>query len=172
MKRVSHYDKDGECYAYGKKAEVILKSIFETKGYETRDSTEHEDKYLHSDFFFKGKNDKWYTVDVKGMKKLNRQDANRQDVWTFVELLNTAGYPGWTIKGAYMIAFERENDFVLIRRADLKTFCDERVDQKTRASSAGDAKYICYSRPRRKDLISMIKISDLPEDQIRIWPKS
>lgn len=169
MQRVNEYDRDGDCYAYGKKVEERLISVFNAKGYETRASTLNEDKYQHADFFFKGKNGKWYSVDVKGMKRKNRSDSERQDVWTFVEFQNTAGYPGWTVKGAYLIAFERERDFVLIRRTDLKRFCDERVDRSTRASSAGDAKYICYSRSNRKDLISMIKIDDLPEDQVRLW---
>ena len=171
MQRVSNYDKDGACYAYGKGVEALLRSLFDAKGYETKSSTQEEDKYLHADFFFKGKDERWYSIDVKGMKKLNRSDEARQDEWAVVEFVNTHGYEGWAVKGAHIIAFERESDFVLIKRTDLLAFCEERVDKSVRASSAGDAQYICYSRPNRLDLIAMIKIEDLPRDQIKTLEK-
>jgi hypothetical protein len=172
MKGLNKYDRNGECFTYGKKVEQVLFDLFSSKGYEVKKSTALQDMKLHADFFFKGKCGTWYTIDVKGMRKLNRRDSERQDEWTAIEFQNAWGNVGWTVKGAFMIAFERKNDFILIKRTDLLDFVNERVDRTTFASQASLAKYIIYRRPSRQDLMSFIRLEDLPKDKIKIWKKN
>ena len=59
------------------------------------------------------------------------------------------------------IAFEREKDFILASREELKNFCEERVEQDDRVSSAYEAKYKCYQRAGNKDLITRIRMEDI-----------
>ena len=162
-----HYDK---CFSRGKQFEKELMYIFQRKGYETQESNELEDKYKHIDFYARGKDGSFYGVDAKAMKSID-YGKTVQDTFTYVEWLNVRGNKGWLYGEAEVIGFERTSDVILIRRLDLLDFCRSTVSRKCCAKDAPSALYKVYTRPSRKDLISLIRLDDLPEKAIRIWKK-
>jgi hypothetical protein len=105
------------------------------------------------------------------MKRINRSDPSVQDDTTYVEWLNTAGYDGWMVKGADVIIFERKDSILIISREDLLSFCEEKINKDLRVDSARECLYKVYSRQGRSDLISMIRLDDLPKDKIKIYLK-
>jgi hypothetical protein len=148
------------CLSRGKRFERLARDILEREGYETRESTTEEDVYKHTDFWSVGKDGRVYGVDAKARKSLKRGDA-AQDEWTFVEWRNTHGYPGWLVKGCDILCFERLEDILLVKREDLLDFCTQRTNRELFVDKASDAKYCVYSRPNRKDVISLFRFSDL-----------
>ena len=102
-----------------------------------------------------------FSVDVKSRKKASRSDTSFDDVWNWIEFKNVKGNPGWLYGEADYIAFEREKDFILASREELKNFCEERIDQDDRVHSAYEAKYKCYQRAGKKDLITRIRMEDV-----------
>lgn len=162
-----HYDK---CFSRGKQFEKELMYIFQRKGYETQESNEIEDKYKHIDFHAKGKDGEFYGVDAKAMKSID-YGSTVQDTFTYVEWLNVRGNKGWLYGEAEVIAFERLTDVILIRRLDLLDFCRGRVDRECYSKDAPSALYKVYNRPTRKDLISLIKLDDLPKEDVLVWEK-
>lgn len=148
------------CLSRGKRFEQLARSILEREGYETRESTREEDIYKHVDFWAVGKAGKVYGFDAKARKSLTRGDAP-QDEWTFVEWRNTQGYPGWLVQGCDILCFERLEDILLVKREELLSFCTQRTNRELFVDKASDAKYCMFTRPNRKDLISLFRFSDL-----------
>lgn len=169
---VNKYDKGGKCWSRGRAFEEEAKRILAANGLSIRDSTPEQDYLLHADFYaFSKKWGRWVSVDAKAMKRRSRNGEPPQDTYAYIEWLNTAGFDGWTVKGADVILFERNNDMLCIAREDLLAFCEARVDKEKRVTSARDCLYCTYSRDGRGDLISMIRLDDLPKDKIRVWCK-
>ena len=108
----------------------------------------------------------------KAQKKIKRTDAEVNDDLIWVEFLNVAGRGGWLVGAAEYIAFERENDFIIVNRAALWKLCMEKVDQNTRVTQSKHALYKIYQRKDRKDEISIIKFSDIFDNlKFKVWPK-
>jgi len=148
------------CLSRGKRFELLARSILEREDYETRESTTEEDIYQHIDFWSVGKDGKVYGFDAKARKSLARGNP-AQDEWTFVEWRNTQGFPGWLVQGCDILCFERLEDILLVKREDLLAFCAQRTDTELFVDSASKARYCMYTRPNRKDLISLFRFSDL-----------
>ena len=70
-----------------------------------------------------------------------------------------------------IIAFERDNDFVLIKRNYLLGMCQIKCDLSKKVTNSKDALYKGYQREGRKDLISIIKMSDVLEMPHQRWRK-
>ena len=70
-----------------------------------------------------------------------------------------------------MIAFERDKDFVLIKRNYLLGMCQVKCDLSKKVTNSRDALYKGYQREGRKDLISIIKMSDILELPHQRWKK-
>ena len=169
---INSYDKGGECWSRGQDFETQAKILLTENGVSIRDSTPEQDYYEHTDFYaFSEKWGRWVSVDAKAMKRVTRKGGAPQDTFAYIEWLNTAGCDGWTVKGADVILFERQLDMICISREDLLSFCEERVDKTKKVTSARDCLYCTYSRDGRKDLISMIRLDDLPKDKIKVWSK-
>lgn len=163
------FGMDG-CLSRGHKFELVARKSLEDQGYETQKSTMEDDIYAHVDFWAVGKDGKAYGFDAKAMKSLSRGNP-LQDEWAFVEWCNVYGNPGWLVKGCDILVFERLSEIVLVKREDLLEFCRRCTDMSVRAPSAAFAKYCCYTRPQRKDLISMFRFVDL-DIPVRRFPKS
>ena len=113
-----------------------------------------------------------YSIDIKARKKIKRSDNETNDNLIWVEFLNVAGNGGWLVGAAEFIAFERENDFIMVNRSALWKLCLKLVDQDSRVDTAKNALYKIYQRKNRKDEISIIKFSDIFKNlKFKVWPK-
>ena len=165
------YDPSGTCWAQGKKFEHVCRAAFEREGYKTRESTKEEDIKLHADFWVYSELwGSWVTVDAKARKRIQR-NGPIQDEFTYIEWKNTAGRAGWLLCGADIMAFERQHDIVLITRVALLNVARELVDRTKKVTSPSDSLYASYSRQGREDEISMIRLTDIPKDTVKIWTK-
>lgn len=169
-------DRDGECALRGYGFEDVAVRCFEAQGYRTKPpANKQESIYGHVDFWALDKHGNWRSVDAKARKKLSRHDEQAQYEWTFVELKNNYGNPGWIAKGADFMCFELEDSVLVIKRSRLHEWVMERVDMSRRVSYSKDAKYCLYSREGRSDLLTLIKLSDVMEAEglvHKVWPKT
>jgi hypothetical protein len=102
-------------------------------------------------------------------KKYDLAINTYQQLW--IEFKNVLGNNGWLFGSADFIAFERQNDFVLVARKNLITLC-EKIVKKEKVSNPIDALYKTFSRKTRKDELSLIKMDDiLSSTKTFIWPK-
>ena len=125
-----------------------------------------EEQFRHIDYF-----SNFGTIDVKAKKKINRADASEQDELVWVEFKNVQGRDGWLRGQTDIIAFERNNDFILIKRNYLLGMCQVKCDLSKKVTSSRDALYKGYQREGRKDLISIVKMSDILNMPHQIWKK-
>lgn len=119
-----------------------------------KEATKDEDMFQHFDLTIpQGK------VDVKGLKRINRNDSTFTYEYHWVEFQNVRGNKGWVYGDADYIAFEIPEGYLLVDREALLTMCREKVvDRKV-----GNIKevYKLYNRQGRKDILTLVKISDL-----------
>lgn len=168
---ITPYDKGGACWSRGRQFEEVCKEAFKARGYAIRPSTKEEDMKLHADFFaYSPTWGRWLTIDAKAMKRISRNGALQED-FAYIEWKNTSGYPGWTVRGADVVVFERRSDMIVIAREVLLGFAKERVDRDKKVDLPFDSLYCSYSRESRQDEISLIRLNDLPKDNIQIWSK-
>ena len=153
-----------EQYDDGKASENRFKSIIESYGKSVVEATRKQNIEDHIDFFI-GDSDNYVSVDVKGPKGKDRTDPNKKvkplsETWTWVEFKNVNGDPGWLYGKANYIAFEVEEGFLIVKRTDLISFCQEHVDMKTIVENAWEGKYRLYTRKKfkRSDEISYIEL--------------
>ena len=125
-----------------------------------------EEQFRHIDYF-----SNFGTIDVKAKKKINRADASEEDELVWVEFKNVQGRDGWLRGQTDIIAFERNNDFILIKRNYLLGMCQVKCDLSKKVTSSRDALYKGYQREGRKDLISIVKMSDILNMPHQIWKK-
>jgi hypothetical protein len=155
--------KNSACFNGGKEVEKKFISTIEKEKYweNVREANIEEDTGLHFDLIVKAKyhdgHTKDFKVDVKSMKKFNRQDEQIQDEWIWVEFKNVYGKSGWLYGEADLIAFEVKEGFLLVKRDDLLALAEKVVDRKTKVIYSNLAKYKVYTRKGRLDEISMIE---------------
>lgn len=125
-----------------------------------------EEQFRHIDYF-----SSFGTIDVKAKKRINRSDEEEQDQLVWVEFANVQGREGWLKSAVDIIAFERDKDFVLIKRNYLLGMCQVKCDLNKKVENSKDALYKGYQRKGRKDLISIVKMSDITEMPHQIWKK-
>jgi hypothetical protein len=125
-----------------------------------------ENQFRHIDY-----HTSFGTIDVKAQKRISRSDSNEQDELVWVEFLNVQGRNGWLKSAVDIIAFERENDFVLVKRNYLLGMAKVKCNIEDKVTNSSDALYKGYQRAGRKDLISIIKMEDILELPHTIWNK-
>lgn len=171
MRYRNRFDRTGQCSEDGGKAEDFFLSLAQERGWLVEKATRKE-QYLHIDYFLSQAGYQTYSFDVKARKKVKRSDSEVNDDLLWVEWTNVAGKDGWLNGAANYIAFERENDFVIVERFQLKNLCEKLVSKK-KVSSTSDALYKIYQRKGRLDEISIIKFSDIFKNiKYKIWPKN
>lgn len=110
------------------------------------------------------------TIDVKAIKRISRHGDKEPDrIW--VEFRHTKGGYGWLYGKQDFIAFEQNKYYVMVRRSDLAKLAEKLCDQNDYVTKAKDALYKVYNRKNTRDLISMIKITDLLSLQHKIIKK-
>lgn len=125
-----------------------------------------EEQFRHIDYFTS-----FGTIDVKAKKKINRADDDEQDQLVWVEFKNVQGRDGWLRSGADYIAFERDNDFVLVSRNYVLGMAQVKCDLTKKVTNSKEALYKAYQREGRKDLISIVKMEDILNMPHRVWRK-
>ena len=157
MKR-SIYDKK-DSLELGLKAQQRFTEYAKNEGWEVHDSSEYEDINEHWDKrIIKDTYD--FKVDVKGMKRISRNDQNVQDEWHWVELHGVReNDKGWMYNGkADLIAFETKKGFIMIKRERLINLIDSTVDFKGDiVFNPNNAHYKIYKRSHRQDKITLIE---------------
>ena len=171
MKYRNRFDRTGQCSETGHDAEALFISIAEKQGWQVV-KADRRQQLSHIDVFLSKERHPTYAIDIKARKKIKRSDDQANDEFIWVEFLNVAGKGGWLVGAAKYIAFERENDFVMVNRRLLWKLCLKIIDQNDRVESSKDALYKIYQRKGRKDEISIIKFSDIFENlTFKVWPK-
>lgn len=161
-----------DCDTIGFSAEVIFKQLAEEKGYSIR-VARREEQFSHIDFILK-KGDEIWRVDVKGAKRKKRTDdlVDYSIVW--LEFKNGNGGEGWLTKenGATTIAFELENEFIIVSRKDLLKLAKKLCNLEKMVAQSKNAMYCGYKRFGRRDLLSIIKTEDLLSIKHSKWSKT
>ena len=112
------------------------------------------------------------SIDVKARKRITRKDDEVQDDLVWLEFKNVQGKEGWLYGNADWIAFERLEDFVLVKRIDLVELAEQLCTTEVRVLKSRNALYRGYQRRGRKDLLSIIKMTDiLTHLPHQIWNK-
>ena len=157
--------KNSESWDRGQAVEKAFSTLLRQRDPKYRKAN-REEQFRHIDFF-----SYFGTIDVKAKKKINRSDSEEQEDLIWVEFLNVQGREGWLRGQTDIIAFERDNDFVLIKRNYLLGMCQVRCDLSKRVTNSKDALYKGYQREGRKDLISIVKMSDILDLPHQTWKK-
>jgi len=101
------------------------------------------------------------SFDVKARKRGNRWEKLPQDKYIWVEFQNVGGGKGWLYSRADYLAFEQEDEFIVVGRKEFKEMCEVLCDLSGNVDSANKAIYKAYQRKDRKDIISKIKTQDI-----------
>lgn len=161
---MSHW-KNSESWNRGQVVEKEFSKLMDIRNLEYRKATRSE-QFKHIDY-----HSSFGTIDVKAKKRLNRGDGEEQDDFIWLEFKNVQGKSGWLCGNTDVIAFERNNDFVLVKRKHLLDLALKICDINHIVYKSGQALYKGYRRKGRRDLISLIKMSDILKIDHRIWKK-
>ena len=97
--------------------------------------------------------------DIKGLKKINRYDNNYQDENAWVEGTTVDGRDGWLKGKADYIVFERNNNWLVVKREELLNFTMKKLKENN--YKTGKGKYMIYTRLNRKDKITLVPFEDI-----------
>ena len=148
--------KNSESWKKGHETEALFSSCLSKRGITHQAASKSEQMLKHIDFHTeKG------TIDVKAMKKIQREDSYAQNDLIWLEFANVRGNTGWIRSDVDYIAFERANDFLIVKRQLLLELAESLCDLVNITTQAKEALYKGYQRKGRADLISMIKMSDI-----------
>jgi hypothetical protein len=152
-------------------AEEIFEKLAIQKNLKVIKATKKQ-QISHIDFILVHSSGAKYMIDVKARKKSARNNGIISDDLIWIEFKNVAGLKGWLYGAADYIAFEREDDFVIVSRANLVLLC-ERIVSKSKVTNPKDALYKIYTRTDRKDEISLITMKDILDNtKTTVWKKS
>lgn len=153
------YDKDGSSFNLGLNAENSFVAAAKKNGMEVKQSS-REDEFNHIDFFVSKDNLK-FSVEVKSRKKIKRADSKVNDDLIWIEFKNVRGSRGWLYGHADAVAFEREDHFVIVDRKLLARLCERLCDLTKMNTDVKMPLYVGYQRRDRKDVLSLIKMTDI-----------
>lgn len=108
----------------GKEAEELFKTLIEKQDYRCLKASKNQNKIEHWDYCTI-KDNVYDRIDVKSMKEATA------DGRTWFELQNIAGGTGWG-KSEFMntIAFEREDYFEFVNRAELLSLVEDKIEEE------------------------------------------
>lgn len=113
--------------------------------------TGKESDINHVDFLLNGE-----TVDVKGKK------SSHWKAQILVELKNVQGKDGWCSKsGPQWVAFDFNLFFLHVKNDDLLKLVKKKCDLKNLVAKCDQALYKGYSRKDRKDLMTLVSLTDV-----------
>jgi len=148
-----------------KGSEANFSLACQKKGLETTEATRQQDVNEHWDWKISNpKTKKISLVDVKGARKKSRSDARLNYDITWLEFKNVRGDDGSLLGKADYIAFEQKDYFLICKRKDLVSWVKEKITDKNFVQYSREAMYRYYQRYGRKDVITMVLISDIKKD--------
>ncbi|WNC31766.1 MULTISPECIES: hypothetical protein [unclassified Thermosynechococcus] len=158
----NQYDGQGENLKRGLKAEDAFLELARKQGFQVHHASEAADIHEHWDcLLIKGYAS--LKVDIKAVKKIQRQDPQPQDQYTWIELQGVRDQ-GWLFGGhSDYIAFQTLNSFILVQRTALIAFVQKNVDlavqvtQPTEALKKHQGKYPVYRRLGRSDRLILVE---------------
>lgn len=156
------YKINNSFFVKGKKVEDVFAELInaDVRATKEQDINEHWDVE-------KGN----YKFDVKGLKKISRQDEHINEDFHWVEIKNVLGNGGWCFSGkANFIVFETFNYFICVKKDNLQKLIKEKVVKKY-VDSPHDALYVLYKRKGRKDVLTLVKTIDLMAISSKILKK-
>ena len=165
------FDKS-DCLERGDQSESLFKILAIRHNWNIIEATERENIDDHWDYrIIKGT--ERYRVEVKSMKKLSRSDNAVQDTWTWIELHGVRENDGgWLFAGkSDIIAFEKNDSFILVKRVDLIRVISSIVDFGLSVHDSAEAQYKVYQRKDRFDKISLIETRFLDSIKWDEWRK-
>ena len=154
------YDKTGVAFQIGEKAECSFETSVSKAGLSCEKSSFPEEM-RHIDFWIEGNKTPRTAVDVKSRKKVKRADDKFNDEVVWIEFANVQGKRGWLYGDSDIIAFERPEDFLLVNRKLLARLCEKLCDLSKLNVDTKMPLYTGYQRKGRKDLLSLIKMTDI-----------
>ena len=165
------YDKTGECLQSGLGAEQLFDQIAASKHLEVKNAKRRDNIQKHIDKYVADDVGVW-SVDIKARKKTRRSDDNAQDDWIWIEFQNVRGNTGWLYGEADYIAFETQDNFVIVKKDSLIKYVEGAVDMGKSVKYSGEAKYKTYRRAGRNDLLTMVELSEIKKNcEHSIWEK-
>ena len=162
-------DYTGECHERGMSAEKLFAVIARRRGNKIKPATKKE-QFKHFDYHMKDANGHVWKIEVKAAKKKSRSDSEVDSSIQYVEFKNVNGFNGWLIGQSDFIAFEREDDFVIVRRNHLLNLSNKLVDKSK--FTQRPTLYKSYRRKSRPlEHTSMIKMDDILTLNHSLWSK-
>lgn len=157
--------KGTDSWNHGQTVEAEFFTLLKQRDPKARVATKQE-QFAHIDFVTK-----FGTIDVKAQGRLHRSDSRTQGEERWLELNNVAGREGWLLAPKLdFLAFEREDDFVIVRRDDLRKLA-KKLCKYNMVDSPRDALYNLYQRQGRKDLLTIIRTDDMLVLDHKVWLK-
>lgn len=98
-------------------------------------------------------------IDVKAMKKINREDLEPNENIHYVEIKNVHGNKGWLYGDADYFAFEMKDYYVMVSKIKLQAMIADKCKEKIKC--AKPTLYQLYSREGRNDMMTLVKTVDL-----------
>lgn len=98
-------------------------------------------------------------IDVKAMKKINREDSEPNENIHYVEIKNVHGNKGWLYGEADYFAFEMKDYYVMVSKIKLQAMIADKCKEKMKC--ARPTLYQLYSREGRNDMMTLVKTVDL-----------
>ena len=146
--------------------EFVAKLRVAAKGGTVAVSSEEDDIHNHVDFWWTPSNSSLRMgVDVKGLKKIRRNDSRVNDNDTWIETMNVRGKPGWVYGKATYIAFRRIGKVVFVERKALAKFVETKIAGKPLVGRNPMCCYVPYRRansfPPRLDVITLVPLDDI-----------
>lgn len=154
------YDKQGDAFEAGDNAETSFEIAMRKAQLKCERSSQREE-FQHIDFWIQGESLPRLAVDVKSRKKIKRKDSGFNDDLIWIEFSNVQGRRGWLYGASHLIAFERESEFILVDRKLLARLCEKLCDISKLNVDVQMPLYTGYQRRGRKDILSLIKITDI-----------
>ena len=152
-------------YNRGKRDEREFKALMLKNG-PVEDSSEFVDIFNHIDQYVFIDGEK-VSVDVKGLKKINKWDSDTDDSRHYVEEKNVTGNTGWLFGDQDYIPFQTNNHWVVVDKLRLQYFIilnctDKKVyDRKMLYKRYGRSKW------GKKDVIILVETKKLKD--ISTW---
>jgi hypothetical protein len=147
----------------GEKAEACFAEIARRSGWKISASSKAENIDEHWDFHIVNGEEN-FKVEVKSAKRVHRNDAGIQFEFTWVEIHGVRpNDTGWLFGKANLIAFEKQNSFILVKRLDLLALVNKKVNFVAKVHDPQEALYKIYRRDGRKDKLTLLTASDIED---------
>ena len=149
-------------YINGLKDEnFVMEAVQNTLGGKCEKSTPKEDRFQHVDFWWDSPKKGRIGIDVKGIKKKNRNDSEYDDTIHWIEIKNVNGENGWIYGNSEYIAFRTNTKIIFVKNTVLQKLSEDKVVLKDLVFKNPKECYVPYQRWGRKDVVYKIPTCDL-----------